>query len=405
MFVVIDEAVEQALLQLADSRPHADGAPILELDALVRDGEGVTTVGLPGQLPSYLTHSPGEPLPSFGVNLPPGQAPSRELIASMPPDSPVLFLISSPDAQIPVQGAFFHADSSDPTLCEVDVVRLETDIFSRLKGIFDTTVLASKVVCIIGVGSGGSTGALELAKSGVGNFILVDFDRLRAHNVSRHVCGLADVGRFKTRAVKDMILQHSPMATVQCHETDITQDDDLLAQVVSESDLIFVATDNELSRYLVNEACLAASKPAVYGGAYERAFAGEIIRVIPGEAGCYACVRQGMANTMRSISSQQVFDYTDNSELQAEPGLGLDVSFIAMIHTKIALMTLLRGTESIVGDIDAEMVLWTNTARPQDGELFERAMTRYLVRIAKSEKCSSCGVDSEMISRQDDGQP
>jgi len=405
MFVVIDEAVEQALLQLAYSLPQADGAPILELDALVRDDDGVATVGLPGQLPSYLTHRPGEPLPSFGVNLPSGQAPSRELIASTPPDSPVLLLVASPDAQIRVQGAFFQACSSDPKLCEVDVVRLETDIFSRLKGIFDTSVLASKVVCIIGVGSGGSTGAMELAKSGVGKFILVDFDRLRAHNVSRHVCGLSDVGRFKTRAVKDMIMQHSPMATVQCHETDITRDDDLLAQVVSESDLILVATDNELSRYLVNEACLAASKPAVYGGAYERAFAGEVIRVIPGEGGCYACVRQGMANTMRSISSQQVFDYTDDSELEAEPGLGLDVSFIAMIHTKIALMTLLRGTESIIGDIDAEMVLWTNTARPQDGELFERAMTRYLVRIAKSEECSSCGVDSDIISPQDDCQP
>ena len=70
MFIVIDEAVELALLQLADYRSQLDGAPMLELDALVRDGEGVTTVGLPGQLPSYLAHSPGEPLPSFGVNLP-----------------------------------------------------------------------------------------------------------------------------------------------------------------------------------------------------------------------------------------------------------------------------------------------------------------------------------------------
>ena len=402
MFVVIDEAVEQAVLQLAESRPHADGTPILELDAVFRDDDGLISVGLHGQLPPYLTHSPGELMPCFGIGLLPGQAPSRELSASTPEDSRLLFLSPIHDAEGPVQGAFFHADSPDPEPCEVDVVRLETDVFSRLKGIFDTSVLASKVVCVIGLGSGGSTGALELAKSGVGNFILVDFDRLRAHNVSRHVCGLADVGRFKTRAVKDIIRQHSPLASVQCHEADITQDDDLLAQVVSASDLIFVATDNELSRYLVNEACLEAGKPAVYGGAYERAFAGEIIRVIPGEAGCYACVRQGMANTMRSISSQQVFDYTDDSEFQAEPGLGLDVSFIAMIHTKVALMTLLRGTESTIGDIDAEMVLWTNTARPQDGELFERAMTRYLVRVAKSENCPACGMDSDSIPVQDE---
>ena len=52
---------------------------------------------------------------------------------------------------------------------------------------------------------------------------------------------------------------------------------------------------------------------------------------------------------MRSISSQQVFDYTDDAEFQAEPGLGLEVSFIAMIHAKLALMTLLKGTESALG--------------------------------------------------------
>jgi hypothetical protein len=108
---------------------------------------------------------------------------------------------------------------------------------------------------------------------------------------------------------------------------------------------------------------------------------------------------------MRSISTQQVFDYTDDSEFQAEPGLGLDVSFISMIHTKVALMTLLRGTEPTIGDIDAEMVLWTNTARPQDGELFHRAMTRYLVRVAKSENCPACGMDSEQFPDPDKGQP
>ena len=402
MFVVIDEAVEQAMLQLAESRQQVGGTPILELDALLRDGDG--TASLHGQMPSYVTHRASLSIPCFGVLLPAGGSPTRELSSSSPPDSPVLFVFASHDGGTPVQAVFFNSGSLDPEPCELDVVRLETDVFSRLKRIFDTRVLASKVVCVIGVGSGGSTGALELAKSGVGNFILVDFDRLRAHNVSRHVCGLADVGRFKTRAVRDIILQHNPSASVQCHEADITEDDDLLAEIVSQSDLIFAATDNELSRYLINEACLEAGKPAVYGGVYERAFAGEVIRVIPGEAGCYACVRQGLANTMRSISTQQAFDYTDDSEFQAEPGLGLDVSFISMIHTKVALMTLLRGTESTIGDIDAEMVLWTNTARPQDGELFERAMTRYLVRVAKSENCPACGMDSEQLPDPDEGQ-
>ena len=283
------------------------------------------------------------------------------------------------------------SESDTPEECEVDVIRVETDVFSRLKGIFDTDVLASKRVSIVGLGSGGSVGALELAKAGVGNFILVDFDRLRVHNVARHVCGLADVGRFKTRAVRDVILQHNPLASVRCYEVDISDDDELLHQIVEDSDLMLVATDTELSRYLINDACLALDKPAVYGGAYERAFAGEVIRVVPGEAGCYSCVRQGLAETMRSISRQQVFDYTEDTELKAEPGLGLDVSFLAMLHAKLALMTLLRDTESSLGDIDADMIIWTNRARPEDGKLFEEPMTRYFVHVKRSEDCPACG--------------
>ena len=199
---------------------------------------------------------------------------------------------------------------------------------------------------------------------------------------------------FKTRAVRDLIVQHNPQASVSTHEVDLAEDNDLLSQIVSDSDLVFVATDTELSRYLTNEACLELGKPAIYGGVYERAFAGEVLRVVPGEAGCYACVRQGMASTMRSISSQQVFDYTDDSDFQAEPGLGLDVSMLAMVHTKVALMTLLRGTESLLGDVDAQMIIWTNHARPQDGELFEKPMSRHFVRVPKAKDCPACG-DSE----------
>ena len=234
-----------------------------------------------------------------------------------------------------------------------------------------------------------------MAKCGVGNFILVDFDRLKSHNVSRHICGLSDVGRFKTRAVRDMILQHNPNAVVRCHEIDICDDPDLMDEIISECDLMLVATDTELSKYQINEACLAIGKTAIYGGAYERAFAGEVIRVIPGQGGCYSCVRQELSETIRSISSVQEFDYTDDTVFEAEPGLGLDVSFIALVQARFALVTLLRETTSTLGDIDAEMIIWTNWARPEDGLLFERPMMSHFLRVAKSDDCPSCGVEME----------
>lgn len=402
MIVVLDEAAERTLFRLAVATAVANPTVLTDLTATLDQDEGLAVLTLQAQQPGYLASRPTVVLPCYLCTFDPDAEPSYPAGMARSETQAVLLLGVAGGGAPSFQAFFFPSQSDSAQACEVEVIRLETDLFSRLRGVFDTQVLSPKTVSVVGVGSGGSIGALELAKAGVRNFILVDFDRLRAHNISRHACGLADVGRFKTRAVRDAILQRNPNATVVCHEADVTEDGDLLDEIVANSDLVFVATDNELSRYLINEACLAAGTPAVYGGAYERAFAGEVVRVVPGDAGCYACVRQGLASTMRAISSQQVFDYTDDSELQAEPGLGLDVAFIALIHAKMALMTLLRGTPSDLGDIDAQMIIWTNSARPQDGELFQRSLTCHFVRVPKSEDCPSCGAMSDLGAEEQD---
>ena len=402
MIVVLDEDVERTLFRLAGATSAPKARVLTELTATLDQDEGLAFLTLQTRKPDYLATRPTVLLPCYLWPLDSDAEPSYPAGVAGSKTQAVL-LLGVAGREAPSLEAFFFPSRSAPSqACDIEVVRLETDVFSRLRGVFDTQVLSPKTVSVVGVGSGGSIGAMELAKAGVRNFILVDFDRLRAHNISRHACGLADVGRFKTRAVRDAILQRNPSATVVCHEADVTEDGSLLDEIVAGSDLVFVATDNELSRYLINEACLAAGTPAVYGGAYERAFAGEVVRVVPGEAGCYACVRQGLANTMRSISSKQVFDYTDDFELQAEPGLGLDVAFIALIHAKVALMTLLRGTPSDLGDIDAQMIIWTNSARPQDGELFQRSLTCHFVRVPKSEDCPSCGEVSDVEAEEQD---
>lgn len=402
MFVVLDEDAERSLFRLAEtnrgSSPVASPVSSTAVTATFNADEDRVVVCCQD---SGAPHSPsGE-----GVALPCyisyGTVPPKASELSQSGPFPLLLFDVIKDCDPALQAYFYPSESAYPEECQTEVTRLESDLFSRIRGIFDTRVLAPKTVAVIGVGSGGSLGALELAKAGVGNFVLVDFDRLRAHNIVRHVCGTADIGRYKTRAVRDAILGHNPQASVVCHEVDITTDGELLERIVASSDLVFVATDNQLSRYLINDACLYAGKPAVYGGAYERAFAGEVIRVIPGEAGCYACVRQGLANTMRSISSQQEFDYTDDSDLVAEPGLGLDVSFISLIHAKLALLTLLRDTSSTLEDIDAEMIIWINSARPQDGELFERPLARHFVKVPKFQDCPACGGDQDDLLYQD----
>jgi hypothetical protein len=106
----------------------------------------------------------------------------------------------------------FVKDNRNNNLYEIFVIIQD---YSNLYLRIDTpeyplAIINKKNVAIIGLGSGGSLIALHLAKSGIGNLTLIDGDVIMDHNIVRHICSLKDVGRYKTLAVKDYILERVP---------------------------------------------------------------------------------------------------------------------------------------------------------------------------------------------------
>ena len=238
-------------------------------------------------------------------------------------------------------------------------------VFSRIEGIFETRTLAEKTVCVIGLGTGGSLCTDQLARCAVGGFRLVDFDRLEAHNIARHTCGLRDLDRFKTSAFADAIRNVNPECRVETFEKNVSRGS-LLDELVIGCDLVLVCTDNNPSRYAINATCLRHGIPAIYAGAYERAFGGFVMRVVPGKTPCYDCVYGAMQNSMGEAPKKPgpiaYSETEDASEFKAEPGLVMDVHMIALIQAKMALLTLLRGTDSNLEDYPTDFLLWGNRA-------------------------------------------
>ncbi|WP_261984021.1 HesA/MoeB/ThiF family protein [Pseudomonas aeruginosa] len=74
------------------------------------------------------------------------------------------------------------------------------------------------VVCV-GVGSLGSTVAMQLARSGVGRLTLIDPDTLEAPNLGRHVLGTDELGRSKAVALRDRIRRDLPTIDVDALPT------------------------------------------------------------------------------------------------------------------------------------------------------------------------------------------
>lgn len=294
---------------------------------------------------------------------------------------------------------------------KVEVVELDHQIFSRIRGLYETEVLRTKRVLIIGLGSGGSSIALELAKAGVGNFLLVDHQHLEVPNVVRHVCGLADLARYKTKAVRDQILNKNPSAVVETFEKEcdwgwLTE----LHELVERSDIVFCCTDNRPSRVLVNLASVSLSKVCIYGGTFNRAYGGHVLRVIPRQSMCYQCfidLLPEKAEDQEIASEEQasLIAY-DDRDVAIEPGLANDIAPMSTMCVKLGVLEMLRGTPttlvSLYEDLSNAWYQWLNRREndteyaelsPLDsgGEEGPRILAWYGIANERNPGCPACG--------------
>ena len=94
--------------------------------------------------------------------------------------------------------------------------------------------LSKSKVAIFGLGGVGSFVCEGLARSGVGNFILVDYDKIDETNINRQlIATVKTIGKYKVDLMKERILEINPDANVEVYkefymadsEIDIITDD------------------------------------------------------------------------------------------------------------------------------------------------------------------------------------
>ncbi len=286
--------------------------------------------------------------------------------------------------------------------CELHYYALVQDVFSRNHGILETSALLHARAVISGCGSVGSQVALDLARSGVGNFFLIDNDQLAYHNLCRHQCGISDVGRLKVDAVRDRILEINRNAKVRVAPTIIERIAKDVWEAWLDHDTVIVGcADNREADVYANRLSQLYMAPFVSIGLWERAFAGELFWSIPGETPCYYCAFGAKTNNLSFRPSQNRRVYTteeDLGKLTFEPGIAVDIGFVTNIGIKIALDLLGRGRRPmrLLDDIK-QFTLVCNTTNVQVAgdlqEIFDHALqvTRS-IDVEKHEECPHCRV-------------
>ncbi len=119
-------------------------------------------------------------------------------------------------------------------------------------------------VLVVGAGGLGSPALLYLAAAGVGTIGILDDDVVDESNLQRQVVhATADVGRPKVDSAADAVARTNPLVTVVRHRERMTAEN--AHELVAGYDLVLDGADNFGTRYLVNDACVIAGIPWVWG--------------------------------------------------------------------------------------------------------------------------------------------
>ena len=114
------------------------------------------------------------------------------------------------------------------------------DRFSRTEMLIGTDgleKLRNAKVAVFGIGGVGSYVCEGLARGGVGNFILVDFDKVDESNINRQIIAMENtIGKYKVDLMKERILQINPDAKVEAYREFFT---DSKSDIITE-DLSYV---------------------------------------------------------------------------------------------------------------------------------------------------------------------
>ncbi len=295
--------------------------------------------------------------------------------------------------------------------CHGEPYDLEADLFSRHQGLLESAAMGQCGVIVCGCGSVGSLAALDLARSGVGRFLLVDPDLLAIENLCRHQCGLADVGRAKVQAVADRIRQINPRAVVEVHSTSLERVDPAAVAAFADArtnegerapTLMLACADSRRADRHAARLAAALELPFLAIGLWERAFAGEIFYSHPDTPmPCYGCAFEGLPDALGSRNEPARRFYSTEADLQkldVQPGIAIDIAFVTQIGLKLAIDLLNRANPAHVPRLLGQLSQYTlvcNSIDPRLGgeraEIFSHPLqVTTSIQVAHGASCPPC---------------
>lgn len=119
-------------------------------------------------------------------------------------------------------------------------------------------------VLVIGAGGLGCPALQYLAAAGIGAIGIADFDTVDATNLQRQILySDDDIGKYKVDAAMEKLTKLNPFVKLLPFKTMLNESN--ATDIITGFDLVIDGSDNFLTRYVVNDACISLGKPLIYG--------------------------------------------------------------------------------------------------------------------------------------------
>lgn len=216
-------------------------------------------------------------------------------------------------------------------------------------------------VLIIGSGGLGSPNSLYLTAAGVGELTIIDHDVVELGNLQRQIVHhTSNLDQPKVLSAKAKLNDLNPEVTINAVQAKFGPDN--AESLIAAHDVVIDATDNFLTKFLINDTCIKLNTPLVVGGLFR--YSGQLMTVIPGESACYRCMYP---------------EIPDQSSLPRCADSGILASVAGMLGT-------MQATEALK--------LLTQKGTPLTNQLLTfdaQHMDFHKIRFKQREGCVGCG--------------
>lgn len=193
--------------------------------------------------------------------------------------------------------------------------------------------LSESKVTIIGCGGLGSNTANNLVRAGVGFIRIIDKDKIELSNLQRQqLFDEEDIKKElpKVIAAKNKLNLINPDIEIDAVAGSVNKKN--IKKYIKDVDLVLDGTDNFITRFIINNACVENNIPWIFGA-------------VAASCGMVCSIISGLEYSFKSIFSELPADFE-----------GLNASNAGILNSAVNVIASIQTTEAIkilIGDLDS----------------------------------------------------